>query len=178
MTINRSCQQAIWQNINSHMDELQRLESQLREKDKQREDLRQQIEAKQRVIEQATGLTWAQVAASITSPPARRHSGQNRNARSRTTSSTKSERNVRAWVLCAIAHYEDENPKSRIDENSIRIFINAKVPGFLDHHSPNVLFGALNALKNKGFIITTPSRGANHDRSQYRLTALGRASLI
>lgn len=174
MTINRSCQQSIWQNITSHMDELQQLESQLREMDKQREGLQQQIEVKQRVIAQATGLTWAQVAASLASPSVRRHSGQNRTVRARTASITT----VRAWVLRAIAHYEDENPQSRIDENSIRIFINAEGPGLLDHHSPNVLFGALNALKSKGIIITTPRRGANHDRSQYRLTALGRASLI
>lgn len=176
MTTNRSCRQSVWQNVSLHMDDLQQLDAQLREMDTQRESLQQQIAAKKRIIEQATGLSWAQVAESIAGPTHRR-SGQNHACRTRKQAMTRT-RNVRAWVLRAIAHYEDENPESRIDENSIRIFINAQTPGFLDSHSPNVLFGALNALKSKGLIITTPGRGTNHDRSQYRLTSQGRASLI
>jgi len=77
----------------------------------------------------------------------------------------------------AIVHYEDNNPQSRIDEGSIRIYINAEAPGFLDDRSPNAIYSALNGLKSKGVVITTPGRGANHDRSQYSLTAQGRVVL-
>lgn len=177
MAATRVRKEAVWQSFSSHFDELERLQAQLREIDAGREDVQQQLEAKKRVIERATGLSWEDIQTTSVIQASRNGAVRKSTRRGNKKKSPANKRTVRQWVLRAIAHYEDSNPQSRIDEGSIRIYINAEAPGFLYSHNQNALYAALNALRCKGLVITAPGRGPNPDRSQYCLTAKGRVAL-
>lgn len=176
MATTRVRKEAVWHGFSSSFDELQALQDQLREIEVRREGVTQQIEAKKRDIEHACGLAWEEIQTTLVVGTSRNGSTSKSDRRGSMTTAHK-EGTIRDWVLRAIAHYEDDNPQSRIDEGSIRIYINAEAPVFLDDRSPNAIFSALNGLKSKGLVITVPGRGNNHGRSQYSLTAQGRAAL-
>lgn len=177
MTTTRVLKEAVWKSFSSHFDELERLQAQLREIDARREDIQQQLGAKKRVIERATGLSWENIQAASVAHTYHNGAAQRSTRRGNKKKSSAKERTVRQWVLRAIAHYEDNNPQSRIDGGSIRIYINAEAPGFLDSHHSNALYGALHALKCKGLVIAAPGRDPNPHRPQCCLTAKGRAAL-
>lgn len=177
MATTRVGKEAVWKSFSSHFEELEQLQAQLREIDTRRTGVEQQIETKKRVIERAAGLSWEDIQATSVAD-ASQNGAVRKNRAMRLQSAFPSKKgSVRQWVLRAIAHFEDNNPQSRIDEGSIRIYLNAEAPGILDSRSPNAIYGALNALKFKGLVVTTPGRGTNHHRAQYCLTAQGRAAL-
>lgn len=177
MATTRIRKEAVWKSFSSHFEELEQLQAQLREIDTRRTGIEQQIETKKRVIECATGLSWEDIQATSVVDASQNGAVRKTARRGAKQTSPCKEGSVRQWVMRAIAHFEDNNPQSRIDEGSIRIYLNAEVPGFLDNHSPNAIYSALNALKFKGLVVTAPGRGTNHHRSQYCLTAQGRAAL-
>lgn len=176
MVTTRACKEAVWQSFSSHFDELQTLQDQLSEIEAHQEDVTQQIEAKKRLIERATGLSWEEIQTTSVVGTSRPNSAQPASRRGSKTTAPKAG-TIRDWVLRAIAYYEDDNQQSHLDEHSIRIYLNANAPGFLDNHSAHAIYAALFGLKKRGLVITTPGRSTNHDRSQYNLTAQGRAAL-
>ena len=175
MAINHAHKELVWQSFSSHFDELQALQDKIREIETHYEEIKQQIEAKKRVIERATGLPWEEIQTTLVVSTS--HNGPAQLNCSSKKATVLKEGTIRQWVLRAIAHYEDNNPQSRIDKSSIRIYIDAEAPGFLENYSPNAIYFALRDLKSKGLVITAPGRETNHDRSRYCLTTKGRAVL-
>lgn len=167
----------VWQGFSSHFDELKQLRAQLQEIDAKRAEIQLKLEAKQRLIERATGLKWEEIESASVAQSSSNGIAQQITRRGSKKKSVPKEQTVRQWVLRAIAHYEDDNPQSRIDAGSIRIYINATSQGFLDNFNRNTIYATLHDLKRDGCIMVVRPRQSRKGQSRYELTAKGRTEL-
>lgn len=171
--------EAVWQGFRSQFEAILALEQQLRELDEQKERIRKQIAAKKRSMVNIGGCGWPQIVnqfGKILATHTRAVQDNGAAASSSLPTKGTREKTVRQWVLQAIAHYEDENPQSHIDEASIRIYINAEAPAFLDGFNQNVIYTSLHGLRTDRCVIVAQKR-SGRGKSQYALTEKGRAEL-
>ena len=174
MNRTESTKDKVWQSFKESFEEITNLQNELYQILAQESAIRQKIEAKKLLLEGAANLPWDNIQAVLVQRPAKGHDGSD-SVSSVMQKGAFKEGGTRMWVLKAIAHYEDNNRESHINERSIRIYINTQSPGFLEDCGEKIIYCALSALRKKGLV---KMRSKSHaGQSQYALTPLGRQVL-
>lgn len=173
--------EAVWQGLGSRVQAILALEQQLLTLEEEKQRLRKEIAGGKRLIVQTSRCKWAELVHEFGLPAnGATLADTDGKAATRLKSSVKKtlEKTVRQWVLEAIANYVDHNPQSRVDESSIRIYIDSKVPGFLDRFHPGTVYTTLYDLRETLCVNVTQGREGHRRKTQYTITTKGRAEWL
>lgn len=163
--------EAVWQGFESRILAILALEQQLQDLEVQTQQVRREIAKGKRRMVQTSGCKWTDLVHEF---------GKAINDKKLAAGDGKTvayQKTVRQWVLEAIANYVDHNPQSRVDEGSIRLYIDSKAPGFLDHFNQNTVYATLNRLRKGVCVSATQGREGPYRKTQYTITNKGRAEL-
>ncbi|OGZ68659.1 MAG: hypothetical protein A3D44_04055 [Candidatus Staskawiczbacteria bacterium RIFCSPHIGHO2_02_FULL_42_22] len=180
----------ILQRIASQIDEVKKLELALGKLNSKRNQLSKDYEEKKNLLERICGASWEDLwsAMDVAQKPEDSSDSEPKKVpepkRAQTQKPRQSKRllvakdSVAYWILSAIDHYERNNPDSRTDVESIKIFIDSTKPDFLPHHSPNSVAWTVYNLTLRRMITRTRGRSGKNKKSQYHLTDLGKQALL
>ncbi len=169
-----STREMVWQSFTNHFEEIEHLQNELCQVIAREQTIRDQIKTKKAFLEERANLPWDQIQVVLAVRDLQNHD-RGGDVSSVNQKKIIKEDGTRLRVLKAIAHYEDHNRESHINERSIRIYINTHSPGFLEGHRDNIIHCALADMFKKGLIIKTGVKSQRGRQSfQYALTPQGR----
>lgn len=168
----RPTKDMVWQGFTKHFAEIQSLQNELCQIASREKTIREKIDEKKAFLEHLTKLTWKDLEEILAGRVLQNHAS---GKVAKTANQKPFQDGTRLWVLKAIAHYEDHNRESHINERSIRIYINAQCPGFFTGHWDTILYCALAYLCRKELITKTKLKATR--QTEYALTEKGRQAI-